>query len=645
MAFHLGWKDYPQFLLNPYWQISIVIFVLSLLGYRYFLSSYRSLKNKTLGMDFLVAFATSISLGYSLFILINDGYIHHNNIYDLHYYFDVAVAIIVLIGIGRYFEQKLSDNISNNLLDLNSLYVDECIKLENNKEVKTKVKNLQINDLVKIKTNDLIPIDGVIYQGDAQINEALLTGESNVIAKTVNNNVYAGTSLVYGEIILKVQKTIEKSMLSEIIDAVEMSQANKPSFQRWADKISSIFIPTIFVISIITFFLWMFTDIYKISDYFSLNFHTKFMNMKKGWEGAINASLTLMVISCPCSIGLAAPLSILIAVNSSHKKGIIFKNILVFEKLKKITHICFDKTGTLTEGDLKVTKVFGSDQHLSLLKNNLYHSHHPVAQGIFTYLNQINPSFIQENNLSSHWEEIPGKGISFIEADHLYKAGSYNYLLEEQIKINKKEKDFINLANEQKKALFFFFDDKKIINIFVLEDTLKANSQSLITELKKKIEKIYLISGDSKEVVSRISNQLGIDYYSETKPSNKSLIVKSFQEKEGYVLFVGDGINDSIALTQANLSIAIGKGAGVVNVQADIILINEDIFMIKKILDISQITNTNIKQNFTWAFFYNLLAVPIAILGILNPIIAAFLMGMSDVFVILNAQRLRYKIK
>ncbi|MDQ3021126.1 MAG: cadmium-translocating P-type ATPase [Bacteroidota bacterium] len=604
---------------------SIVIFWC---GDKFIKGAFNALKNKTADMNTLITMGSLSSYIYSIIIAANIIFgLGINSLINSHeVYFETAAMIITFILIGNYLEAVLKSKTQTSIKKLKELQSKVVNVVRDGHELFIPFKKVKLNDIVLIKTGDKIPVDGVITEGFCVVDESAMTGESLPLEKRVGDSLISGTVLKNGFVKLKAQKVGKDTMLSKIIALVKDASNKKPKIQKLADKISSIFVPIVILISVATFLIW----------YFIIG--TEF-------DRALLFAVSVLIIACPCALGLASPIAIIIGVGRAAENGILFNNVDAIENLMKVDTICFDKTGTLTTGEMKVKNIYVFN---GITKNELLKyafsveklSNHPIAKSIVNY--GIDHNIISYNGVRDFQNES-GFGINAIVNDKPVLIGSEDYIKSKNI-------SFSNLLFQPSNYNLFVSINNDISGIIEMEDKIKEDALKVIKQLKSKKLKIFMISGDNENTAKKVAKELGIKNYSfKTLPDEKEKIISRLQAEMNNVAMVGDGINDAPSLAKANVGIAIGTGQDIAMDSADVILVKDDLNNILRSMNISKKTVTIIKQNFFWAFFYNAVAIPFAAgvfapFGIIiSPVMAAMLMAFSDVVTVLgNSLRLKY---
>lgn len=607
MFFHMF--NMHKFMLSGYVQWALASVVQFYVGKRYYINAYKNLKNKSTNMDVLIAFGTSMAYFYSVYKVL---------IGSVDVYFDSSAMIITLILLGKFFESNAKSNTFGAIMKLMDLKADYAIVIDGDKEVKKNIEDVKIGDIVLVKPYEKIPVDGVIISGNSSVNQAMITGESVPVEKNVGDKVIGATNNIEGILKIEAKSTIENSVLSKILDLVQNAQTKKAPVQRLADKISAFFVPGVILSSLVTLLIT-----YLITK----DFTTSLLN-----------SCAVMVIACPCSLGLATPTAIMSGTGVAAQNGILIKSGEVLEKIHKMDSIIFDKTGTLTTGELKVVEIknngnLSDDDFLSIIYSLEKNTDHPIAKSIVNFCKEKNVKEIEFSAL----KVIAGMGIKAIYNNEEVLIGKKKFIEE---KIGKLE---LNIENEL--LTIFISIGNSLSGFVVLEDEVESNAFEIVKKLKEKNIDVFMITGDSEVVAKKVANKLGIEnVLYEVMPDEKSQKVLELQKQGKIVAMVGDGINDAPALASADISFAMGTGTDIAMETADITLMNGNLNTLLNSINISEQTLKIIKQNLFWAFFYNIIAIPFAAFGYLNPMLAGFTMSLSSVSVVLNSLRLkRYK--
>ena len=588
-------------------------------------NGYKNLIHKTPNMDTLVMIGVLASYIYSIYGTIR--ILQGHTMYVEKLYYESAAIVIFFIKIGKFVENKNKDKTKEALQELMTITPNNATILRKGKEEVVTLDEIQKGDIVICKPGEKIAVDGEIVEGITHINEAFITGESKPAKKEVGSKVIAGSINYEGTIKYKAEKIGKESTVSEIVRLVANATSTKAPIAKIADKISGYFVPVVLVISVIAFLIWLISS--------------------KDITLAINIFVSILVVACPCSLGLATPLAIVIASGNASRKGILVKTSEALENFHKAKTICFDKTGTLTKGILSISKIYNySDlEEKELLKNIASiekKSEHPIARAI---VNKADEEKIELEELKE-FKAIAGFGVeATMQNDDKYLIGNRKLMTENGV-IIPNEQDEQQLVNDGNSILFVSLNNK-LVALIGVKDILKDNIENVIKELKDKNINVVMLTGDNEKTAEIVAKQIGIDkVVSNVTPKEKAEKIKEFK-KDGIVIMCGDGINDSISLVTADIGVSISSGTDIAMDSASVILMNDNIEKINELIDISTKTIRNIKQNLFWAFFYNICMIPIACgilepIGIeMNPMVAAFAMTISSLTVVLNALRLK----
>lgn len=605
----------------------VLTVIVIILGKDILKSGYKNLIHKTPNMDTLVMIGVLSSFIYSIYGTIQ--ILKGNTQYVENLYYESAAIVILFIEIGRYIENKNKDKTKEALKQLMTITPNNATILKDGQEVKVTLDEIKKGDIVICKPGEKIAVDGEGVQGTTHINESFITGESVPVKREVGSKVIAGSINYEGTIQYRAEKIGKESTVSEIVKLVAQATSTKAPIAKIADKISGYFVPTVLVIAIIIFGIWLI--------------------ISKDFSVAINIFVSILVVACPCSLGLATPLAIVIASGNASRKGILVKSSETLENAHKVKTICFDKTGTLTKGTLTVSRMYNYSnkdekellKDIASLENK---SEHPIARAIVNKAQEDNIRLIDVKDFKA----IPGFGIEGKTADEKhYLIGNKKLMLENNVELTNSE-DEQKLISDGNSILFVSLN-KKLVALLGVSDVIKENVPQVITELKNKNIDVVMLTGDNEKTANVIANQIGItNVVANVTPKEKAETINKLKEK-GLVMMCGDGINDSVSLVTANIGVSVSSGTDIARDSAQVVIINDNLERINDLLDISSKTVRNIKQNLFWAFFYNVCMIPIAAgilqpLGItLNPMIAAFSMTISSLTVVLNALRLRRK--
>jgi len=638
-VFHLmmtGWFRWLSFF--------FAAFVQFFCGAQFYRGAWRQLKIGAANMDTLVALGSTTAFGYSAWALFSGA--------GGHVYFMEAAAIISLISAGHWIEARVSDKASGALKSLLNLAPQTARKISNSEfqisnlasqpfnlktlsfskseigkqkaetEEEVPVSDLIIGDRIALRPGDRVPVDGVVLEGESAVDEAMLTGESVPADKKSGSELFAGTVNLNGRLVMRVTATGESTALAHIIAAVQRAQTSRADIQRLGDRISNVFVPIIIGIALAAGIFWA---------------------IHSGAEKAFVIAAGVLIVACPCAMGLATPAAIMAAANAAARRGILIRDGVALEKAGKITAVVFDKTGTLTVGKPEVAAVLEvqspKSKVQSLAAALARHSTHPISQAI--------AKLSTEKVELTEWKEIRGCGLEAKSAirnpqSAMLRLGSLRWLRECGVELAAGA-NFIAEWSGQGATLVGLAEGKELLGLFAVRDAVKANSRQVVEQLQQQGLKIYLLTGDNTLTAASIAKLVGIaaeNVFADVRPEQKAEFVKKLQAAGERVAFVGDGINDAPALTQADLGIAVSRASDVAREAADIILLKSEIEAVPEALGLARATLRTIKQNLFWAFFYNALGVPLAACGVISPIFCAAAMGVSDLVVIGNALRL-----
>ena len=641
----------PDSFKEPIYLLPIIELVLTLIiigvFFNYYISGFKSLIKLSPNMDSLIFLGSLFSLIYSVYFIIkliiapSDYYIYEASAGKImfHTYLDSAAMILVIVSIGKLIEnlsKRKARSTINELLKLRPKYAN---LIKENEIVKVETKFLKAGDKIIIKEGETIPLDGVIINGSTSVDESLLTGESLPIYKEEGDKVIGGSVNKDGSITVLIDKSKKDNVLNKIISLVMEASNMDTKLTRKVDKVSRIFVPIILVISVIVFCIWLGIDYGANSGNAILNTH-----FTSAFDEAFSFAISVMVVSCPCALGLATPISLLVGSSIFAKNGILVNKSEAIENMKEIDCLVLDKTNTITNGKLTVNDYVIFTKNPAKL-NRIYtiekYSTHPLSEGIATLL-QDKASLEKDFTMVSN---VPGKGVKGVYKDEIiyigneslvneFYKGEENNILIEKLSIYKKEGTLPIIA----------FTEKEIFALFSLKDELKKDAKEFIKEVKKSFKKVVLLTGDNEIIAHNIAEEVGIEeVIANVKPDGKGEVIKKLKEENYHVMMVGDGVNDSIALTLADVGVGIAKGSDVALASSDFILMNDDLLDILDIIKISKKIRTNISFNLLWAFLYNVVFIPVAagafasLHFVLSPMYASMLMALSSVTVCLNA--------
>jgi len=612
MFHHFGINIVPDIMLNGYFQMIFATIIQFIIGYRFYRNTFYQLKTRNLGMDVLIVLGTSVAYFYSVYLTIFTN--------TTLLFFETSGMLIWMVTIGEYLEHKSKSRTTDTLKSLMALSVDEVRLIDGDIEKIVSLEDVHVGDTIKVLAGERIALDGEIISGSSYIDDSVITGESVPKFLAPGIKVIGSTTNLSNTIFIKVSAVGSDTVLANIINIVEETSLIKPKFQKAVDVIAKYFVLGILIIALISFIVYKFI-------------------LGKELAKSLEVMIAILVVSCPCALGLATPTSIAVASGLAFKNKILYKGGEFFELANKIDAMAFDKTGTLTKGELIVTEYIGDLKYLSYTKGLEIHSNHPIGVSINKYCEDILPVEIE------NYEIIDGKGIRGQYQNEHILVGSLKLLEENNIQ-NRYEQEYRKFTSEGKVVIFTAINNK-VVNMVVLEDELKEESIELINELRKLKITPYLVTGDNKNTAKYLANKVGIYYYySEVLPNEKALIVRELQEKHEIVAFVGDGINDAPALKQADVSFSVSNASDVASDTADVVMLDKDLSTVLMAIDLSKKTTINIWQNLAWASLYNLVMIPLAALNIASPLVAGFLHVISSLLVVFNALRLNfYKFK
>lgn len=616
MLDHLFGLTVPALLMNPWFQFLLTTPIQFVIGWQFYVGAYKNLRTKSANMDVLVALGTSAAYFYSLYEAMKTI---GNPTYEPHLYFETSAILITLILFGKYLEVNAKSKTTMAISKLLNLQAKEARVIRDGKEMMIPIEEVVVHDRLIVKPGEKIPVDGIVVKGRTSVDESMLTGESIPIEKDIGHEVIGATINQNGTIEMEATKVGEDTALASIVQAVEDAQGSKAPIQRMADVISSYFVPIVVGIAVLAFIVWI-----------------AFVTPGE-LEPALVAAIAVLVIACPCALGLATPTSIMVGTGKAAESGILFKGGEHLERTQEIDTIIFDKTGTITEGKPVVTDFTGDETVLQLVASAEKSSEHPLAEAIVNYANEQQIELLEVD----HFTAIPGHGIEAKIAGQRILVGTRKLMNDHQVKIADAEQALTELEREGKTAMLIAIDGQ-YHGMIAVADTVKETARAAIRQLQESGIKVMMLTGDNRRTAEAIAKQVGItNVIAEVLPEEKANHVKAVQTQGSKVAMVGDGINDAPALAMADIGIAIGTGTEVAIEAADITLLGGDLLLIPKAVTISKATMKNIKQNLFWAFAYNSAGIPIAAAGLLAPWIAGAAMAFSSVSVVANALRLK----
>lgn len=600
------------------------------LGKDFFINALKQAKHRSANMDTLVALSTGIAYLFSVFNTLFPEFWLKQGV-EPHVYFEASSVIIAFILFGKLLEEKAKGNTSSAIKKLIGLQPKTVtIVREKDRFEQIPIDQVNIGDLILVKPGEKIPVDGMVTAGNSYVDESMLSGESIPVLKESNQRVFAGTINGKGSFRFKADKVGSDTMLAHIIKAVQEAQGSKAPVQKITDKIAGIFVPVVMGIALLSFILWL------------------IFGGNTGLTHGLLALVTVLIIACPCALGLATPTAIMVGIGKGAEKGILIKDAESLETAKNTDTVVLDKTGTITEGKPFVTDFFGPDNDMNV-KNILpsleSRSEHPLADAVVRYFENYEPVVVND------FESITGKGVKGTVNGQTYFAGNKNLLIENDIVIDEDLSRQAEIFGKQAKTIIWFADDRQASAVIAVADKIKETSKTAVREMQMLGLNVYMITGDNQATAAQIAEEAGISSYeAEMLPHQKAAFIEQLQAEGKVVAMVGDGINDSTALARADLSIALGKGSDIAMDVAGMTIISSDLTKIADAIRLSKQTVRTIRQNLFWAFIYNLIGIPIAagilypINGfLLNPMIAGAAMALSSVSVVLNSLRLRRK--
>lgn len=598
-------------------------------GKDFFINAWKQTKHGSANMDTLVALSTGVAYIFSVFNTLFPDYWHSKGLHA-HVYFESAAVVIAFILLGKLLEENAKGNTSSAIKKLIGLQPKtvNVIDAEQN-QIALPIEQVEVGMTIIVKPGDKVAVDGMVIQGSSFVDESMLSGEPLAVKKEVNDKVFSGTINQKGSFQFKAEKIGSDTMLAQIIKMVQEAQGSKAPVQKLVDKIAGIFVPIVIGIALLSLIAWI------------------IWGGENGFTQGLLALVTVLVIACPCALGLATPTAIMVGVGKGAEEGILIKDAESLELAKKINAIILDKTGTITKGKPTVTDVIWAEENDSskqILLSIEKQSEHPLAEAVVNYLKDINTVHIH------HIESLTGKGVKANYKDINYLVGNQKLLTENQILIDNSLKEQADKWLHEAKTVIWFADDKKALAVLAIADEIKETSIEAIKELQKMGIEVHMLTGDNYNTAKAIAEKTGISSFKgEVLPKDKADFVKELQAQGKIVAMVGDGINDSTALAHANVSIAMGKGSDIAIDVAKMTIISSDLMKISTAIKLSKNTVNTIKQNLFWAFIYNVVGIPIAagilypINGfLLNPMIAGAAMALSSISVVGNSLRLKY---
>ena len=617
-----------------YIMLALTAPVLFIAGKSFFAGAFKQAKHGKANMDTLVALSTGIAFLFSVFNTFDPQFWIGQGL-EPHVYFEAASVIVVFILLGKLLEERAKSNTSSAIKKLIGLQPKTVIQITEQGEIETAIADVTVGDRLLVRPGEKVPVDGEVYYGHSYVDESMISGEPVAVEKKQGTKVFAGTLNQKGSFRFTAEKVGASTLLAQIIQLVQDAQGSKAPVQKLVDKIAGIFVPIVMLIALSSLGAWL------------------VFGGQHAFTRGLLAMVTVLVIACPCALGLATPTAIIVGIGRGAENGILIKDAEALELGHQVNVVVLDKTGTITEGKPVVTDLVWAShakdsqaQLQAIFSAMEQQSEHPLADAIVAYLKS---GGVKQTKVSS-FKSLTGRGVEAAFEGVTYLAGSHKLINEKNIVIPDDLKERITSYLSQAKTVIYFADDKQVLAISAIADQIKAGTAEAIKALKKQNIEVYMLTGDNAQTATAISRQAGIDHFqADILPSGKADFIKSLQANGKIVAMIGDGINDSQALAQADVSIAMGKGSDIAMDVAKITLVSSDLQQVPKALRLSKLTVRAIRQNLFWAFIYNLIGIPIAA-GILypfngfllNPMIAGAAMALSSLSVVSNSLRLKF---
>lgn len=606
----------PAIFAEPWFQFLLATPVQFLIGGRFYRGAYRALRNGSANMDVLVVLGTTAAYGYSLYQTLRSA--------SGELYYETSAILITLILLGKWLEARAKGRTSQAIKRLMGLQAKVAVVLRDGKETTIPVEQVRAGDRLVIKPGEKIPVDGIVIEGVSSVDESMLTGESLPVDKATGDRVIGATINQNGRLVIKATKVGKETALAQIIRVVEEAQGSKAQIQRIADRISGIFVPIVIGIAFLTFIIW-------------------FLIASPGqFAGALEKAIAVLVIACPCALGLATPTSIMVGSGRAAEMGILFKGGEHLEAAHQIDTIVLDKTGTITKGEPRLTDLLpyqiNEQEWLRLIGGTERNSEHPLAEAIVNGIQSRGVQLVQPENFTA----LPGWGVQAVVEGKEVAIGTRKLMNKIGTEIPETMVERIGELQQEGKTVMLVAIDQKFTGLIAVADTVKETSKEAVSQLKAFGLDVYMLTGDNKQTATAIAKQVGIEHvFAGVLPEEKAEKIRQLQQSGKKVAMVGDGINDAPALVTAEIGIAIGTGTDIAIESADITLMRGELTDIVKAMELSRRTMRNIRQNFFWAFAYNTLGIPIAAMGFLAPWLAGGAMALSSVSVVFNALRLQ----
>jgi len=604
--------------------------VVFILGKQFFIGAYKQARNKTANMDTLVALSSGVAYLFSVFNTLFPQFWISRGL-EPHVYFEAAAVVISFVLLGKMLEEKAKGNTSSSIKKLMGLQPKTVTIISNDEQLDISIEKIEKDNIILVKPGEKIAVDGVVTQGSSFVDESMISGEPIALEKTEGSKVFAGTINQKGSFRFKAEKVGSETLLSQIIKMVQDAQGSKAPVQKLVDKIAGIFVPVVIGIAILSLIIWM------------------IFGGEIGFSQGLLSLITVLVIACPCALGLATPTAIMVGIGKGAENGILIKDAESLERSKNINAVILDKTGTLTEGSPVVTDIKWIKSETQELRNILYSieksSEHPLAEAICSFL-KTESRFIDDISIKS----VTGRGITGTYNYKKYFVGNIEMAKDNDIVINDDIMKLIDNGLKQANTVVLFGYNYELVCIISIADKIRISSPTAVRQLKELGADVYMLTGDNEQSAQAVAYFTKIDHYTANMlPADKVGFVKGLQAENKTVAMVGDGINDSVALAQSDVSIAMGKGSDIAMDVAKMTIVSNDLTKIPQAIRLSKQTVKTIKQNLFWAFIYNLIGIPIAA-GILypftgfmlNPMIAGAAMALSSVSVVTNSLRLKF---
>lgn len=600
-------------------------------GRSFFINAWKQARHRTANMDTLVALSTGIAFTFSVFNTFFPEFWHARGLHA-HVYYEAAAVVIAFISLGKLLEEKAKSNTSSAIKKLMGLQPKTVKAIVDGEEKEIPISVVKAGHIIVVRPGEKIPVDGVVTTGTSFVDESMISGEPVAVEKKQGERVFAGTINQKGSFQFEAQKVGSETILGQIIKMVQQAQGSKAPVQKLVDKIAGIFVPVVIGISVLTFIIWMIAG------------------GENAFTHALLTSVTVLVIACPCALGLATPTAIMVGVGKGAENNILIKDAESLELAHKVNAIVLDKTGTITEGKPVVTDLIWeanvnaqtSKQILLALESR---SEHPLAQAV---VNRLQAEWVSSAELGA-FESVTARGVKGTYSGAFYYVGNRKMLEENNVSISESLSQKASTLQSEAKTVVYFAGDKHVLAVIAIADKIKDTSKAAIEELQRMKIDVYMLTGDNEQTANAVARQVSVNHFkAEVLPSDKAAFIKELQSQGKTVAMVGDGINDSHALAQADVSIAMGKGSDIAMDVAKMTLITSDLKSIPKALKLSSRTVMGIRQNLFWAFIYNVIGIPLAagvlypVNGfLLDPMIAGAAMALSSVSVVGNSLRLR----